>query len=70
MDHHEFFNCLLCDFRGGQSCLNQLISHNDQVTSILESRKAIDVGVTLRKFKLLGIRGQGSAWEMGYGLPS
>ena len=76
MDQHELFNRSQHGFRGGRSCLSQLLNHIDRITSLLESGSAVDVvyldfakafdkvdiGITLRKLKLLGIRGQLGRW--------
>ena len=64
------------DFRGGHSCLSQLLNHFDKVTWFLEHGKAVDVvyldfakafnkvdiGITLRKLKSLGIQGEIGRW--------
>lgn len=76
MDQHELFNHSQHGFRGGRSCLSQLLNHIDRITSLLESGSAVDVvyldfakafdkvdiGITLRKLKSLGIGGQLGRW--------
>lgn len=76
MDQHELFNRSQHGFRGGRSCLSQLLNHIDRITSLLESGSAVDVvyldfakafdkvdiGITLRKLKSLGIGGQLGRW--------
>ena len=76
MDQHELFNHSQHGFRGGRSCLSQLLNHIDRITSLLERGNAVDViyldfakafdkvdiGITLRKLKSLGIRGQLGRW--------
>ena len=80
MDQHELFNHSQHGFRGGRSCLSQLLNHIDRITSLLERGSAVDViyldfakafdkvdiGITLRKIKLLGIRGQLGRWLTGF----
>ena len=76
MDQHELFNHSQHGFRGGRSCLSQLLNHIDRITSLLEGGSDVDViyldfakafdkvdiGVTLRKLKSLGVRGQLGRW--------
>ena len=63
MEQHRLFNHSQHGFRGGRSCLSQLLNHFDRITSLLEDGSAVDViyldfakafdkvdlGVTLRK---------------------
>ena len=67
-------------FRKGRSCLSQLLSHFDRITSLLESGKGVDVvyldfakafdkvdlGITVRKLHQLGIRGQLGRWLLSF----
>ena len=76
MEHHQLFNSGQHGFRGGHSCLSQLLNHFDKVTSLLEQGKPVDVvyldfakafdkvdiGITLSKLKSIGIRGQLGRW--------
>ena len=76
MEQHKLFNNSQHGFRGGRSCLSQLLNHIDRITSLLEDGNDVDViyldfakafdkvdiGVTLRKLKSLGIRGQLGRW--------
>ena len=80
MEQHELFNHSQHGFRGGRSCLSQLLNHFDRITSLLEDGSAVDViyldfakafdkvdlGVTLRKLKSLGIRGQLGRWLVSF----
>ena len=80
MEQHELFNHSQHGFRGGRSCLSQLLNHFDRITSLLEDGNAVDViyldfakafdkvdlGVTLRKLKSLGIRGQLGRWLVSF----
>ena len=76
MDDNLFFNHSQHGFRGGRSCLSQLLSHFDKITSELEKGNGVDIiyldfakafdkldhGITLNKLKALGIRGQLGRW--------
>ena len=76
MECHQLFNSNQHGFRGGRSCLSQLLNHFDKVTWILEHGKPVDVvyldfakafdkvdtGITLRKLKSLGIQGEIGRW--------
>ena len=76
MQANDLFNYSQHGFRGGRSCLSQLLCHFDRITSELENGKGVDVvyldfakafdkvdhGITLRKLKLLGIKGQLGRW--------
>ena len=76
MECHQLFNSNQHGFRGGRSCLSQLLNHFDKVTWYLEHGKPVDVvyldfakafdkvdiGITLRKLKFLGIRGEVGRW--------
>ena len=73
MQENNLFQLFL---RGGRSCLSQLLCHFDRITSELEKGKGVDViyldfakafdkvdhGITLRKLKLLGIKGRLGRW--------
>ena len=70
------FNHSQHGFRSGRSCLSQLLAHFDHVTRLLEEGKSVDVvyldfskafdkvdiGITLRKLKSLGIGGKIGKW--------
>ena len=72
MQENNLFNYSQHGFRGGRSCLSQLLCHFDRITSELEKGKGVDViyldfakafnkvdhGITLWKLKLLGIKGR------------
>ena len=76
MQANDLFNYSQHDFRGGKSCLSQLLCHFDRITSELEKGKGVDViyldfakafdkidhGITLQKLKLLGIKGRLGCW--------
>ena len=76
MECQQLFNPNQHGFRGGRSCLSQLLSYFDKETWFLEHGKPVDViyldfakafdkvdiGVTLRKLKSLGIRGEVGRW--------
>ena len=76
MECHQLFNSDQHGFRGGHSCLSQLLNHFDKVTWFLEHGKPVDavyldfakafnkvdIGITLRKLKSLGIRGEIGRW--------
>ena len=74
-DNH-LFNPFQHGFRKGKSCLSQLLAHFDHITHLMEEGKAVvivyldfsktfdkgDIGVTLRKLKLIGIHGRLGRW--------
>ena len=76
MECNQLFNPDQHGFRGGRSCLSQLLNHFDRVTWYLEYGKPVDVvyldfakafdkvdiGITLRKLKFLGIQGEIGRW--------
>ena len=76
MECHQFFNSNQHGFRGGHSCLSQLLNHFDKVTWFLEHGKPVDVvyldftkafdkvdiGITFHKLKSLGIQGEIGRW--------
>ena len=76
MDEHRLFNDSQHGFRGGRSCLSQLLSHFDRITAELEKGYGVDViyldfakafdkldhGITLHKLKALGIHGNLGRW--------
>lgn len=76
MENHHLFNANQHGFRGGHSCLSQLLNHFDKVTWYLEQGKSVDVvyldfakafdkvdiGITLRKLRSLGIQGEIGRW--------
>ena len=75
-DKHKFFNESQHGFRSGRSCLSQLLAHFDKITKLLECGKSVDViyvdfakafdkvdiGITLRKLKQLGVVGKLGRW--------
>ena len=79
-DEHNMFNDSQHGFRSSRSCLSQLLAHFEQVTRLLEEGKAVDVvyldfakafdkvdiGITLRKLKSLGIQGQLGKWLFSF----
>jgi len=76
MDDNILFNHSQHGFRGGRSCLSQLLSHFDKITAELEKGNGVDIiyldfakafdkldhGITLHKLKALGIHGQLGRW--------
>ena len=76
MNDNILFNHSQHGFRGGRSCLSQLLSHFDRITYELEKGNGVDViyldfakafdkldhGITLHKLKALGIRGHLGRW--------
>ena len=76
MSDHTLFNSTQHGFRGGHSCLSQLLNHFDKITCELESGKGVDViyldfakafdkldhGITLKKLEFLGIKGLLGRW--------
>ena len=76
MNDNMLFNHSQHGFRGGRSCLSQLLSHFDRITHELEKGNGVDViyldfakafdkldhGITLRKLKALGICGHLGRW--------
>ena len=76
MECHQLFNSNQHGFRRGHSCLSQLLNHSDKVTWFLEHGKPfdvvyldfakafdkVDIGITLRKLKSLGIQGEIGRW--------
>ena len=76
LDEHHLFNDNQSGFRGARSCLSQLLTHFDHVTRLLEQGKVVDViyldfakafdkvdiGITLKKLKSLGIHGRLGKW--------
>ena len=70
------FNPSQHGFRSGRSCLSQLLEHFDHITRLLEEGQSVDIiyldfakafdkvdiGVTLRKLKTLGITGTLGRW--------
>lgn len=80
MNKHILFNRSQHGFRGGHSCLSQLLSHFDRITSELEKGYGVDViyldfakafdkldhGITLHKLKALGIHGNLGRWIMTF----
>ena len=80
MDKYNLFNQSQHGFLGGRSCLSQLLTHFDCITSELEKGNGVDViyldfakafdkvdhGITLRKLKLLGIQGQLGRWLLSF----
>ena len=76
MECHQLFNSNQHGFRRGHLCLRQPLNHFDKITWFLEHGKPIDVvslhftkafdkvdiGITLRKLKSLGIQGEIGGW--------
>ena len=76
MEETHQFNPSQHGFRGGRSCLSQLLEHFDLVTRRMEEGKTVDViyldfakafdkvdmGITLRKLKKIGINGMLGRW--------
>lgn len=76
VDKNNLFNDKQHGFRSGRSCLSQLLSHYDNITKLLEEGKNVDViyldfakafdkvdiEITLRKLKHLGIGGKLGGW--------
>ena len=76
MNEFSLFNKSQHGFRGGRSCLSQLLEHFDKITSLLEQGYGVDViyldfakafdkldhYLTLCKLKALGISGQLGRW--------
>ena len=76
LEETQQFNPSQHGFRGGRSCLSQLLAHFDHITRLMEEGKAVDViyldfakafdkvdiGITLRKLKSLGIGGTLGRW--------
>ena len=79
-DEHEMFNDSQHGFRSSWSCLSQLLAHFDHITQLLEEGKSVDVvhldfakafdkvdiGITLRKLKSLGIHGNLGKWLLSF----
>ena len=75
-EEHDILNKNQHGFRTARSCLSQLLSHFDKIISLLEEGKIIDViyldfakafdkldiGITLKKLKHLGINGKLGKW--------
>ena len=80
MECPQLFNSNQHGFRGGRSRLSQLLNHFDKVTWFLEHGKPVDVvyldftkafdkvdiGITLRKMKSLGIQGEIGRWLIDF----
>ena len=76
IDDNNLFNPSQHGFREGRSCLSQLLSHIDEILSLLEEGKDVDViyidfskafdkvdhTILLRKLKALGIDGKLLSW--------
>ena len=76
LDENNVFNANQHGFRAGRSCLSQLLTHYDNILSILESginvdtvyldfAKAfdkVDHSIVLKKLSLIGIRGNILSW--------
>ena len=76
MEKHLLFNNSQHGFRGGRSCLSQLLIHFDRITAALEKGQGVDVIyldfakafdkvdhiITLNKLKSLGIHGALGRW--------
>ena len=74
------FNDSQHGFRSSRSCLSQLLAHFDHITRLLEEGKSVDVvyldfakafdkvdiGITLRKLKSLGIHGNLGKWLLSF----
>ena len=80
MECHQLFNSNQHGFRRGHSCLSQLLNHSVKVTWFLEHGKPVDVVyldftrafdkvdivITLRKLKSLGIQGEIGRWLIDF----
>ena len=80
MEEHHLFNQSQHGFRSGRSCLSQLLAHFDHITQLLEQGSNVDViyldfakafdkvdiGLILRKLKLLGVDGKLGRWLHGF----
>ena len=76
MEKYSLFNPSQHGFRGGRSCLSQLIIHYDRILELLENGGSVDVvyidfakafdkldfGITLKKLSSLGINGKVGQW--------
>lgn len=76
MEDNNQLNTSQHGFRSGRSCLSQLLEHFDHITRLLEEGKSVDIiyldfakafdkvdiGVTLRKLKTLGVSGKLGRW--------
>ena len=79
-DVHQLFNPSQHGFRANRSCLSQLLSHFDTITSYLNDGHGVDVvyldfakafdkvdiGITLRKLHALGVRGALGRWLISF----
>ena len=80
MEEHNLFNPHQHGFRGGRSCLSQLIAHYDHITWLLESGQNVDVIyldfakafdkvdflVTLQKLREIGVTGKLGSWMYAF----
>ena len=76
MESNNLFNHSQHGFRGGRSCLSQLLSHFDRITYEMEKGNGVDVvyldfakafdkvdhGITIHKLRQLGLRGKLGRW--------
>ena len=76
LEETQQFNPSQHGFRGGRSCLSQLLEHFDRITRLMEEGKTVDIiyldfakafdkvdiGITLRKLNSLGIEGRLGRW--------
>ena len=79
-DEHDLLNDSQHGFRRTRSCLSQLLAHFDHITRLLELGNCVDVvyldfakafdkvdiGITLRKLKSLGIHGHLGKWLQSF----
>ena len=79
-DEHDLLNDSQHGFRRTRSCLSQLLAHFDHITRLLELGNCIDIvyldftkafdkvdiGITLRKLKSLGIYGHLGKWLQSF----
>ena len=80
MEENNLLNPNQHGFRSGRSCLSQLLSHFDKITSLLEKGLGVDViyldfakafdkvdiGITLRKLHDIGVRGRLGRWLVSF----
>ena len=80
LDEHDLFNDSQYGYRRTRSCLSQLLAHFDHITDLLElgicvdvmyldfakALDKVDIGITLRILKSLGIHGQLGKWLQSF----
>ena len=76
MEERDLFNCSQHGFRGGRSCLSQLLAHFDKILGCLEEGKNVDTiyldfskafdkvdhRILMQKLKAIGIGGKVGRW--------